>query len=98
MWIFCYFVNLAAASPWLRRSWSPNYSVLVYVEAAAINDPEISVVYTKHWSSEDHNDKNGKQAKLKEFPDENEMTKYRQDLRRTENFNQGNQEEVNNLT
>jgi hypothetical protein len=29
MWIFFYFVNLAAASPWLRRSWSPNYSVLV---------------------------------------------------------------------
>jgi hypothetical protein len=26
---FIYFVNLAAASPWLRRSWSPNYSVLV---------------------------------------------------------------------
>jgi hypothetical protein len=25
-----YFVNLAAASPWFRRSWSPNYSVLVY--------------------------------------------------------------------
>jgi hypothetical protein len=24
-----FFVNLAAASPWLRRSWSPNYSVLV---------------------------------------------------------------------
>jgi hypothetical protein len=22
-------VNHAAASPWLRRSWSPNYSVLV---------------------------------------------------------------------
>jgi hypothetical protein len=28
MWIF-FFVNLAAASPWLRRSWSPKYSVLV---------------------------------------------------------------------
>jgi hypothetical protein len=70
---------------------------VIYVEAAAINDPEISVVYTKHWSSEDHNDKNGKQAKLKEFPDENEMTKYWQYLRRTENFNQGNQEEVDNL-
>jgi hypothetical protein len=27
--LFFYFVNLAAASPWLRRSWSPNYSVLV---------------------------------------------------------------------
>jgi hypothetical protein len=26
---FIFFVNLAAASPWLRRSWSPNYSVLV---------------------------------------------------------------------
>jgi hypothetical protein len=50
---------------------------VIYVEAAATNDPEILVVYTKHWSSEDHNDKNGKQAKLKEFPDENEMTKYR---------------------
>jgi hypothetical protein len=25
-----FFVNLAAASPWLRRSWSPNYSVLVH--------------------------------------------------------------------
>jgi hypothetical protein len=32
MWIFCYFVNLAAASRWLRRSWSPNYSVLVGFE------------------------------------------------------------------
>jgi hypothetical protein len=71
---------------------------VIYVEAAATNDPEILVVYTKHWSSEDHDDKNGKQAKLKEFPDENEMTKYRQDLRRTENFNQGNQEEVDDLT
>jgi hypothetical protein len=30
MWIFFYFVNLAAASPWLRHSWSPNYSVLVW--------------------------------------------------------------------
>jgi hypothetical protein len=27
--LFFNFVNLAAASPWLRRSWSPNYSVLV---------------------------------------------------------------------
>jgi hypothetical protein len=27
-----YFVNLADASPWLRRSWSPNYSVLVFLE------------------------------------------------------------------
>jgi hypothetical protein len=26
-----YFVNLADASPWLRRSWSPIYSVLVLV-------------------------------------------------------------------
>jgi hypothetical protein len=26
---FIYFVNVAAASPWLRRSWSRNYSVLV---------------------------------------------------------------------
>jgi hypothetical protein len=25
-----FFVNLAPASPWLRRSWSPNYSVLVF--------------------------------------------------------------------
>jgi hypothetical protein len=33
MWIF-FFVNLAAASPWLRRSWSPNYSVLVYYSAS----------------------------------------------------------------
>jgi hypothetical protein len=31
MCIFFYFVNLAAASPWLRRSWSPNYSVLVLI-------------------------------------------------------------------
>jgi hypothetical protein len=68
------------------------------VEAAATNDPEISVVYTKHWSSEDHDDKNWKQTKFKEFPDENEATKYRQDLRKTENFNKGNQEEVDNLT
>jgi hypothetical protein len=29
MWIFFNFVNLAAASPWLRRSWSPNYLVPV---------------------------------------------------------------------
>jgi hypothetical protein len=29
MLISFYFVNLAAASSWLRRSWSPNYSVLV---------------------------------------------------------------------
>jgi hypothetical protein len=71
---------------------------VIYVEAAATNDPEISVVYAKHWSSEDGNDKNGKQVKLKEFPDENKMTKYRQELRRTENFNQGNQEEVDDLT
>jgi nicotinamidase-related amidase len=71
---------------------------VIYVEAAATNDPEISVVHTKHWSSEDHDNKNGKQAKIKEFPDENEMTKYRQDLRRTENFDQGNQEEVYDLT
>jgi hypothetical protein len=27
-------VNHAAASPWLRRSWSPNYSVLVRLCAA----------------------------------------------------------------
>jgi hypothetical protein len=26
---FLNLVNHAAASPWLRRSWSPNYSVLV---------------------------------------------------------------------
>jgi hypothetical protein len=32
MWIFFDFLaNLAAASPWLRRSWSPNYSVLVLI-------------------------------------------------------------------
>jgi hypothetical protein len=71
---------------------------VIYVEAAATNDPEILVFYAKHWSSEDHDDKNGKQTKLEEFPDENETTKYRQDLRRTENFNKGNQEEVDNLT
>jgi hypothetical protein len=71
---------------------------VIYVEAAATNDPENSVVYAKHWSSEDGNDKNGKQVKLKEFPDENEMTKYQQELRKTKNFNQGNQEEVDDLT
>jgi hypothetical protein len=71
---------------------------VIYVEAAATNDPEILVVYSKHWSPEDYDDKNGTQVKFKEFPDENEMTKYRQDLRRTENLNQGNQEEVDDLT
>jgi hypothetical protein len=30
--LFFYLVILAAASPWLRRSWSPNYSVLVKYE------------------------------------------------------------------
>jgi hypothetical protein len=28
--------NLAAASPWIRRSWSPNYSVLVWQSALSI--------------------------------------------------------------
>jgi hypothetical protein len=32
---FFFFVNLAAASPWLRRSWSPNYSVLVSTAQAS---------------------------------------------------------------
>jgi hypothetical protein len=68
------------------------------VEAADANDPEILVVYIKHWSSKDHDDKNGKQTKFKEFPDENEATKYWQDLRKTKNFNKENQEEVDNLT
>jgi hypothetical protein len=73
---------------------------VIYVEAAATNNPEISVVYAKHWSCKDNNDKNGKQngKQLKEFPDENKTTKYRQELKRTENFNQGNQEEVDDLT
>jgi hypothetical protein len=45
----------------------------------------------------DDNDKNGKQVKLKEFPDEKQTTKYRQELRRTDNFNQGNQDELKDI-
>jgi hypothetical protein len=71
---------------------------IIYVEAAATNNLDILVVYAKHWSCEDNNGKNGKQVKLKEFPDENEMTKYRQELRRTKNFNQGNQDDLEDIT
>jgi hypothetical protein len=36
--LFFYFVNLAAASPWLRRSWSPNYSVLVTLAVLGVGE------------------------------------------------------------
>jgi hypothetical protein len=49
MWIFIFFVNLAAASPWLRRSWSPNYSVLVIQKQVFLLC--ISFAAVKSWES-----------------------------------------------
>jgi hypothetical protein len=42
---FFYFVNLADASPWLRRSWSPNYSVLVLIGSQTFckNDKNMNI-------------------------------------------------------